>query len=201
MLNRIASIFVACLVLVVLSSASIALSQEVVIVSSKVGECTLSVEVRDNEPSLIRLRAHHPEYRSCQIDKGSVLSLLTAAFSRTEAPRPEGSYTSLYIGRLIDYPWLSQYLAVTARDDKTWNKKRGKPVSIDINKYVSGVLSKKEVIDPMDTVFAKHGYKVARVTVEKVLVGSLREVPLYQGKLSPGRVPYDAQVWFRLQKK
>jgi hypothetical protein len=36
--------------------------------------------------------------------------------------------------------------------------------------------------------------------VEKVLVGGLREVPLYQGAMKPGLVPYDAIVWLRLEK-
>jgi len=34
--------------------------------------------------------------------------------------------------------------------------------------------------------FAKGGYKVNRVSVEKVLVGGFREVPFYQGKMYPG---------------
>jgi hypothetical protein len=48
---------------------------------------------------------------------------------------------------------------------------------------------------------ARGGYRILGVTVEKVLVGGFREVPLYQGKMHPGKVPYDAQVWFRLSKE
>ena len=46
----------------------------------------------------------------------------------------------------------------------------------------------------------KAGYRVVGVTVEKVLVGHFSEVPLYEGDMVKGRVPYDAQVWFRIEK-
>jgi hypothetical protein len=52
----------------------------------------------------------------------------------------------------------------------------------------------------IETVFEKGGYGIVGVTVEKVLVGGFREVPFYQGEMYPGRVPYDAQVWFRLER-
>jgi hypothetical protein len=129
-----------------------------------------------------------------------MLSALKAAFSKTEPPKLEGNYSSLYIGRLIDYPWLSQYLATTAYRDTRWNKKRGKPVALDINKYVANILSRKEITVQIEEAFAGSGYRVFSTIVEKVLIGDFRSVPLYQGKMAPGKVPYDAQVWFRLEK-
>jgi hypothetical protein len=71
---------------------------------------------------------------------------------------------------------------------------------LDINKYVSQLLFRKELMAQIEMVFEKGGYRVVGVTVEKVLVGGFREVPLHQGELAPGRVPYDAQVWFRLER-
>jgi hypothetical protein len=129
-----------------------------------------------------------------------MLSVLSVAFSKTESPRLEGSYSSLSIGRLIDYPWLSQYLAITAYRDPGWDSKKGKPVAMDINKYTKQLLSRKELIAQIEVPFTKGGYRIVSVTVEKVLVGGFREVPFYQGEMHPGQVPYDAQVWFRLEK-
>jgi hypothetical protein len=129
-----------------------------------------------------------------------MLSVLSAAFSKTESPRLEGSYSSLSIGRLIDYPWLSQYLATTAYRDLGWDSKKGKPVAMDINKYAKQLLFRKELIAQIEAPFTKGGYRIVSVTVEKVLVGGFREVPFYQVEMHPGRVPYDAQVWFRLEK-
>jgi hypothetical protein len=71
---------------------------------------------------------------------------------------------------------------------------------MDINKYVSQLLFRKELMAQIETVFEKGGYRVVGVTVEKVLVGGFREVPFYQGEMHPGRVPYDGQVWFRLER-
>ena len=180
--------------------SAIAASQENVIVSLNVGECSLAVESNDKWHTL-RLRAHHPQYKGCQIDRDAMVSALSAAFLKTELPRLEGNYSSLFIGRLIDYPWLSQSLATTAYRDRGWDSKKGKPAVMDINKYVSQLLFRNELMAHIGMVFERGGYRVAGVTVEKVLVGGFREVPFYQGEMHPGRVPYDAQVWFRLERK
>jgi hypothetical protein len=193
------STYILGLILVFSLSGTIALSQENVLVSLKAGECSLSVESNDKWHTL-RLRAHHPKYEGCHITREEMLLALHEAFSKTESPKLEGSYSSLSIGRLIDYPWLSQYLATAAYQDRGWDSKRGKPAVMDINKYVSSVLSRKELLTQIEAPFVKGGYKVIGVTVEKVLVGSFREVPQYQGEMGSGRVPYDAQVWFGLEK-
>jgi hypothetical protein len=198
MINR-GSSYILGLILVFSLSGTIASSQELVIVSSKVGECDLTVESNEKWHTL-RLRAHHPKYKGCHIDKNSMLSVLTAAFFKNDPPKLEGSYSSLFIGRLIDFPWLSQYLATTAYRDQGWDSKKGKPVAMDINKYVSQLLFRKELMAQIETVFEKGGYRVVGVTVEKVLVGGFREVPFYQGEMHPERVPHDAQVWFRLER-
>ncbi|MDH4220977.1 MAG: hypothetical protein OEW23_19645, partial [Candidatus Aminicenantes bacterium] len=109
-------------ILVFSLSGTIASSQERVIVSSKAGECDLTVESNEKWHTL-RLRAHHPKYKGCHIDKDSMLSILSVAFSKDDSPKLEGIYSSLFIGRLIDYPWLSQYLATTAHRDRAWNSK------------------------------------------------------------------------------
>ncbi|MCJ7663801.1 MAG: hypothetical protein MUO24_06130 [Desulfobacterales bacterium] len=163
------------------------------------GECVLTVEANDQLHTL-RLRAHHPQGRGCHIDKDAMVSILRAAFSKTESPKLAGSYSSLFIGRLIDFPWLSQYLASAAYKDDGWDAKRGKPAAMDINRYVAQLLSRKELLAQLETVFAEGGYKIIGVSVEKVLVLGFREVPLYQGDMAPGLVPFDAMVWFRLEK-
>ena len=194
-----ASLYIFCFLLFFSHGSTIAFAQDQVIVSSNVGECVLSVEANDHWHTL-RLRAHHPQGRGCHIDKDSVVSILSAAFSKTDAPKLEGSYSSLSFGRLIDFPWLSQYLAIAASRDKAWDAKRGKPVAMDINHYVAQLLSRRELLTQIEPACAQGGYRIVKVSVEKVLVGGLREVPLYQGAMEPGLVPYDAIVWLRLEK-
>jgi hypothetical protein len=180
-------------------SGHMVLAQDLVIVSSRVGECSLAVESNEKWHTL-RLRAHHPRYEGCQIDEASMVSILNAAFSKTESPKLEENYSSLSIGRLIDYPWMCQHLATTAYRDRGWDLKKGKPVGMDINKYVSQLLFRKEFMVQLRTAFEKGGYRIVGATVEKVFVGGFREVPFYHGEKHAGKVPYDAQVWFRLER-
>jgi len=163
------------------------------------GECSLRVEA-DDEEHILRLRIHpgHPE---CYATKDAVQKVLRAVFSETGPPKLEGVYRSLFLGRLIDYPWLCEYLATYAYKDPRWDKNKGKPVSVDLYKYVSGILSRREVRAQFEEAFGDTDYRIKTVTIEKILVGSLRDVPLYQGKILPGKVPFDAIVWLRLEKK
>ncbi|WP_321495198.1 hypothetical protein [uncultured Desulfobacter sp.] len=174
-------------------------SQETVIAATKVGECELRVEVNDQWHTM-RLRAFHPLSTGCDIGRESMLPILDEAFSKIRSPQLDRSYASLYLGRLIDYPWMCQYLANAARTNGGWDSRKGKPVAMDINKYVSSLLFRKELLAPIIDVLAKNGYSVTGVSVEKVLVGSFHDVPLYQEKMFRGRVPFDAQVWLRLEK-
>jgi len=187
------------LALILLMVAPVASYQQRVIFSMEAGKCSLTVEA-DDESHTLRLRVH-PEREDCHIEKDVMLTALKAAFSKTDTPRLEGTYSSLYIGRLIDYLWLSQYLSATAYTDPAWDKKRGKPVALGINKYVSNILSRKEITAEIEEAFTTSGYRVIATTVEKVLVGGFGDVPLWQGKMAPGKLPYDAIVWFRLEKK
>jgi hypothetical protein len=173
--------------------------REAVIASKPAGACTLSLEA-DEEWHALRLRAHHPRYQPCDIDQEAVLSLLAAAFAKTAAPALLGEYTSLFLGRLIDYPWLSHYLAETARRDKRWNRKKGRPIKTEINAYVARLLFNRDLLKPIQAELGEHGYRIAGVSVEKVLVGGASDLPGPDRKSFAGRIPFDAQVWFRLQK-
>jgi hypothetical protein len=177
-----------------------ALGQDRVLVSSQAGACQLTVEA-NLEWRTLRLRAHHPQYQDCKIDKSLMLSVIRSAFVNLDPSNPAQGYSSLFIGRLIDYPWISEFLAVSAQKDPVWDSRQGKAQSQDLNRYVSKILSRRDILAEIEGVIAPGGYRIVGVSVEKVLVGGLREVPLHQGEMALGRFPYDAQVWFRLEKK
>ena len=173
--------------------------QERLILSIQEGKCSLRVEAED-EAHILRLRVH-PAYPECYATKESMQKVLKAVFSKTYPPRLEGVYAYLFLGRLIDYPWLCEYLATSAYKDQRWDRKKGKPVSMGLYKYVSAILLSKEVTAQFEETFEDSGYKINSVTIEKVLVGGFHNVPLYQGKRVPGKVPFDAAVWYILEKK
>jgi hypothetical protein len=174
-------------------------SQGTTIISAPAGACRLSIEA-DEEWHTLRLRAQHPRYQPCDIGQDAVLDILASAFAKTAPPALQDGYTSLFIGRLIDYPWLSHFLAETAHKDKRWNKKKGRPIKMDINAYVARLLFDQELLKPMQTELSRHGYRIAGASVEKVLVGSFRDLPGPERKNLTGRIPFDAQLWLRLQK-
>jgi hypothetical protein len=193
------SLSIVSVLLVCSLGGTMAAAHDQVIASASVGECTLTIETTDQGQAL-RMRALHPQGRYCEIDRDSVVSILIAAFSKAAAPKLEGNYSSLSIGRLIDYPWLSHYLARAASHDQGWDARKGRPVAVDINRYVVQMLSRSEALTQIEQGCARGGYRIVAVSVEKVLVGGLREVPRYQGVMEPGLFPYDAIVWYRLKK-
>lgn len=143
--------------------------QERLILSIGADGCSLLVQA-DEQSRTLRLRAH-PDGRSCAVAKDLMLQTLAAAFAKTDPPKLDGPYSSLFIGRLIDFPWLSQYLALGAYKDRGWNRAKGKPAAMDVNKYVAIILAKREVTAQIEETFGDSGYRIVGVSVEKVLVG------------------------------
>jgi len=169
-----------------------------VIAAAAAGECTLRVEAAGNWPSL-RLRVWHPQHTPCGVDSSAVLRVLEQAFADLPSAEPGRVFTSLALGRLIDYPWMARFLAESAGRDPSWDAAAGKPRRGDINRYVADVLARPEIIGPLEEPLRRHGYRIGGVSVEKVLVGGFENVPGWDGPRRNGKVPFDAQTWFRLQ--
>ena len=178
---------------------AVAAHQERLILAIESGKCTLRVEA-DDEERFLRIRIL-PESSDCFFSRESLQSLIREALSKTEPPRLEGTYFSLSIGRLVDFPWLCEDLALAAHQDPRWDSRRGQPRSMDVNRYVASLLLKKNVTDQFDKPLQSGGYMIASVTVEKVLVGSFADIPHYRGNIIAGKVPFDAIVWFRLKRQ
>jgi hypothetical protein len=174
-----------------------AIAGESAIASVSAGECALSLEAAANWPTL-RLRAGHPEHRPCFIDKAAVVQVLTKAFAEIHPSLAYRKFTSLALGRLIDYPWLVRFLALQAVQDPHWNITAGKPRRIHVNRYVADALSSAEIIREIEAPLREHGYRITGVSVEKVLIGGFENVPQWEGSELKGKIPFDAQVWFRL---
>ena len=183
---------------VLLLGASIpAPAGEPVIASVSAGECTLNLEAAANWPTL-RLRAGHPDYRACFINKAAVVEALTQAFAEPHPILASREFTSLALGRLIDYPWLVRFLALRAAQDPQWNVTAGKPRGVHVNRYVADVLLSPEIVSEIETPLRVQGYRITGVSVEKVLIGGFDNVPQWEEPGRKGKIPFDAQVWFRL---
>jgi hypothetical protein len=185
--------------LVLLWSAAAQAYQERLILAMTEGNCSLRVEA-DEQSQTLRLRLL-PETPKCHFTQTTMQRILKAVFSKTDPSKLEGVYTSLFLGRLVAYPWLSEQLALSASTDPRWDKEKGRPLSLNINAYVKERLSREEVTDQFDQTFGESGYRVVAVVVEKVLVGRRGDVPVHAGTKFPGKVPYDAMVWLVLGRR
>lgn len=173
--------------------------QERVLVSVSEGSCTLRVEV-DEQTHALRLRVL-PEAPSCVFTPTSMHNMLGAALAQAGQEQPAKVFPSLFLGRLVDYPWISHNLAAFAATDSRWDAHKGRPVSGHFNGYVRAVLARPGMLAPIDQVLAANGYRVRAVEVEKVLVARCRELGSPDAGLRcPGRVPFDAMVWLVLVK-
>lgn len=188
-----------CLPVLLLAAAPAASSaspaQPIVTISS--GGCSLTVEA-DEQDHALRLRV--APY-GCRASRESVEEVLRAAFSRTDPPRLEGPYTSLFLGRLVEYPWLAAHLVSTAAADRRWDARAGKAVGVGTYAYVAAVLSAPEATVPFEPALRAGGYRIRAATVEKVLIMDLRRASEYDGPRPPGKLPFDAMVWLRLERR
>lgn len=185
-------------VLVVLPATAGGYQERLVLAADAGGGCSLRLEA-DDEAGGLRLRVA-PEGRRCRVARETVRQLLAAAFSRSGPPRLEGTYRTLHLGRLVSFPWLAAQVVNGAATDGGWDRRRGRPVAAGINGYVAALLSRREVTAPLEGPLAAAGYRIVAATVEKVLVAELRDAGEYEGPRPPGKLPFDAMVWFRLER-
>ena len=192
------SLFVALLCAALLSLP--VLADDLVLASLPAGECTLSVETRTQEPHLLRVRARHPLYGTCQVDRAVLATALVQVLASEAAGQPSTRWSSISLGRLIDYPWLSTYLARAAAGDPGWNARAGKPVRGGINAYVADLLSRPALTDQLQHALATGGYRISGASVEKVLVATADKIPGLGDDPLKGRLPFDAMLWLLLER-
>lgn len=174
--------------------------KERVLVSATEGSCTLRVEM-DEQSRTLRLRVL-PGAPACAFTAATVHSVLGTALTQAAQEQSAEVFPSLFLGRLVDYPWISLALATFASTDSRWDARKGRPVSGHVNGYVREALARLGMLAPIDQVLAANGYRVRAVEVEKVLVARCRELRSPERELHClGRVPFDAMVWLVLAKE
>ena len=140
--------------------------------------CTIALEMQDG---WARLR---PE---CPVDRPQTQETVSAILSKAQ-----GGEVRIAFGRIERYPWLSELLAREASSSPEWAPGTGKD-----NHYVAAAL---RGMPEFTALFP--GWRVAGVSVEKVLVKPAAELPLPRGAPVPPkkRLPYDAILWVTLKR-
>ena len=108
-------------------------------------------------------------------------------------------FKSIFIGHLVEHPWLSKYLAVHALAHDNWDVEKGQPRTGYINPLVREILSAPDLLEQIQASFADSGYTVVGASVEKVLVTKANEIDWLELH-EPVFVPYDALTHFILKK-
>ncbi len=161
---------------------------------TQAGPCTIVLEEEDHSAYHLRVFQTQGKTKAACLPSAQVF---TDAFSRVmqdAAPfQKQGKETvRIFLGRLVELPEMSKELSSTARQAREWNLASGRPVRGDENVFVSRLLLKSDALREL-----LGGLRVARVSVEKVLVPSRDMVNRWKrGASYPNkRVPYDCLLW------
>jgi len=160
------------------------------------GAQTMAQDQAACEPSLTTrgsvLQVHAPE--ACPIPAEQLQALLAGHLSRA-ASEPQPRPQSIFLGRVLQYPWLLDALLQAAAASPHWDAVQGAAKDGRNNQLVAQLLLQNDVLQHIRTSLQQAGYELTAVSVEKVLVGSHAELPRYLPAASQGRLPFDAQVW------
>ena len=149
-------------------------------------ECTVTLESREEEPRILRMRP------ACPIGHASTHAALRALLTYADATEARISF-----GRIVEYPWLSSLLAREASVSRNWDAAAGRPVKGHENQWVAQML---RAMPEFTALFDK--WQIAGVSVEKVLIKPASQLPLAAGAPLPAnaRLPYDAILWVTLRR-
>lgn len=150
-------------------------------------ECKVGFERQVETRLVLRLR---PE---CPLGFASTQGAVRAILAQADA-----ADLSLSFGRIEHYPWLSTLLARQASSSRRWDLAAGRPRDGHENAYVADAL---RGMPEFTALFER--WRIAGVSVEKVLLKRAAELPLAAGAPVPpeSRLPYDAIVWVTLQRQ
>ncbi|TRX02953.1 hypothetical protein [Candidatus Methylobacter oryzae] len=162
-------------------------------------ECSARIERRAVEAEVALVRS------DCPLSLRSLTQLLETGFHNL-FPGNSLPVSSVYLGRLMNYPQWSQDLAESAMQSQGWNAKRGRPKKTGEteNHHVRMLLNGPAYPQALKRAFAQYGLSACIANVEKVLVFEAKDIFSDLAKMpdripSNARLPADAQVWLHLQ--
>ena len=153
------------------------------------GECTLTVmhDAVPGEKGVIVLRPGNRAGSACKLARPQAAEVLDKALQKYESSNDLAEITSVFLGgRLISYPWISEYLVNVSENNPGWNRATGKPEQSSINQYVNNILYTNDILAPFSQALQNHGYKITGISCEKILVNK-------------DKLPYDALCWILIK--
>ncbi len=155
--------------------------------------CQASLET-DASGANLRVRAD----QDCPVSAGRLQELLEQGLSLAAQTQGKPAYSSIFLGRLVHYPWLVSALLHAAAASPHWGSVEGAANDGQDNRAVAQLLNQTEALLGVRASLRRAGYELTGVSVEKVLVGEHADFPYQLAQPPPGRLPFDAQVWLLL---
>lgn len=148
-------------------------------------------------------RRHHSAFESCRVDEASYRRVIAEWLRLRPATRPD--ITSLALGRAVDFPWISRFIADAALQTPDWAVKVARAKIGERHQLARPVLHDPALLQRLAAPFADSRHAVIGLSYEKVLFGRADQhasQPASSTALNPAaaalKVPYDAQIWLRL---
>lgn len=150
-------------------------------------ECNIAFERYEETRLVLRLRP------DCPVGFSSTHGAVRAVLGHAG----DAQVLSLSLGRIERYPWLSSLLARQASSSRRWDPATGRPYTGSDNAYVADAL---RGMPEFTALFDR--WRIAGVSVEKVLLKRAADLPLASGAPVPpeAKLPYDAILWVTLQR-
>lgn len=158
------------------------------LISHKNKSCTIDIYhyTGADSKSLLKVKSFDNNHQRCNINNKSLSNILDKDLHVSIETNTLSDFGSIFLGRLISYRWLSDYLLQTAKNDKNWDALHGKPLKGSSNQYVNATLHIATLLKPLSYVLNKHSYKLSGVSCEKILINR-------QG------LPFDGMCWLLIQ--
>jgi len=146
---------------------------------------------------IIRIRPHQGAASACVATQDDTLGLIGLTFATLALKHMDSegaSYRSIFLGRLIDYAWLSGHLAAYAVGDADWSTASGKTKSGErAEAYIQRILAKRPILDPVDATLMSYGYRSRGFSCEKAMISGPDTKPFQPAWVAADkRLPFDA---------
>lgn len=150
-------------------------------------KCAVDLQVLEKSDQFLSIKLRN----ACGLGKPQVQSALAGlrrdAFAQGGAPR----MLRTYLGRAVDYPWVSLAMGKAALNSKEWDSVAGKTRRRAINSYVAALLGVSGALDDL-----LPGWSLQSISVEKVLVQPATKIAgLATSPKDKSLLPYDAMLW------
>jgi hypothetical protein len=152
-------------------------------------------------------RPHTTAFEACSVDEARYRQVIADWLQRRQQTSPSTApdVTSLSLGRAVNFPWISRFIADAALQTPGWAGRMARTKIGERDKLARPVLHDPALLQRLAAPFADSCYAVIGLSYEKVLFGRADKYaspPVSSAASNPAtaavKVPYDAQLWLGL---